>query len=57
MSQNKISVRLITRNDFSYTWLEKNPILLLGELGIENDTGLLKAGDGIHTWSELDWFD
>ena len=55
MSQNKISVRLITRNDFSYTWLEKNPILLLGELGIENDTGLLKAGDGIHTWSELDY--
>lgn len=55
MAQNQVNVRLITRNDTAQNWLEKDPILLMGELGIENDTGLLKVGDDIHPWSELDY--
>lgn len=53
MVQNSIGVRLITRNDTSVAWEEKNPVLMLGELGLESDTGLLKAGDDIHPWVDL----
>ena len=38
----------------TYTrWLEVNPILKQGEPGFEIDTGRLKIGDGIRTWSDL----
>ena len=39
----------------SSVWRSKNPILLSGELGIETDTKLLKVGDGVHSWNELDY--
>ena len=55
MAQNQINVRLVTRNDLAATWEEKNPILLLGEFGFETDTGLVKVGDNVHTWKELDY--
>ena len=34
-------------------WLASGLILLDGELGYCSDTGLIKVGDGEHTWSEL----
>ena len=37
----------------SFRWLELNPILQQGEPGFEIDTGKLKIGDGVHTWTEL----
>lgn len=36
-------------------WAEVNPILYEGELGLETDTRKFKFGDGIHTWSELEY--
>lgn len=30
-----------------------NPVLQLGEMGYETDTGLLKVGDGVTAWSDL----
>ena len=53
MAQNRVNVRLVTRNDSAANWNEKNPVLLLGEFGFETDTGLIKVGDDIHPWKEL----
>ena len=32
-----------------------NPILLKGEIGIEIDTNKIKIGDGVKTWTQLDY--
>lgn len=53
MAQNRVNVRLVTRNDSAAKWNEKNPVLLLGEFGFETDTGLIKVGDDVHPWKEL----
>lgn len=55
MAQNRVNVRLITRNDTAANWKEKDPILMLGEFGFETDTGLIKVGDDHHPWSELNY--
>lgn len=34
-------------------WNDKNPILLQGEIGIENDTNRFKFGDGSNNWKSL----
>lgn len=34
-------------------WRSQNPILLQGVLGMELDTGLIKAGDGAMDWAGL----
>lgn len=35
----------------------QNPVLLANETGIEFDTGLLKIGDGVTEWNDLDYID
>ena len=44
---------IILRHDTSTEWMLNNPILALGEYGVEDDTHRVKRGDGIHTWDEL----
>lgn len=34
-------------------WVLKNPILLIGELGVETDTHQFKIGDGVTAWNSL----
>jgi hypothetical protein len=34
-------------------WAVVDPILFDGQLGIETDTGVIKVGDGVSTWSNL----
>ena len=34
-------------------WIQKNPILRLGEPAYSTDVNKLKIGDGIHLWSEI----
>ena len=34
-------------------WIEKNPILRLGEPAYSTDVNRLKIGDGTHLWSEI----
>ena len=34
-------------------WNAANPILALGELGLETDTNKMKAGDGAVAWGQL----
>lgn len=52
---NRVKATLILRNDTASEWFSKNPILALGEIGAENDTGLLKLGDGLHRFNDLDY--
>ena len=37
-------------------WTAANPILIIGELGFETDTNLIKAGDGTTAWTGLGYF-
>ena len=50
MAQRQLNTRIIIRNDTSANWTAANPVLLKGELGIENDTGVVKCGDGVAKW-------
>lgn len=47
--------RILLRNDSKIAWEKENPILAQGELGLENDTHLLKVGDGKTAWNELNY--
>ena len=37
-------------------WTAANPILIIGELGFETDTNLIKAGNGTTSWSSLPYY-
>ena len=45
--------RVLNRVDTSENWATINPILLKGEMGIEEDTGLFKVGTGTRRWNDL----
>ena len=53
--QNKYQLvsRFSQYNLTKQEWLDKNPILLKGEIGVESDTSAIKIGDGINIWSNL----
>jgi len=50
-----MAVQIQLRNDTAANWSSANPILAQGEMGIETDTKLFKIGDGVNTWSELEY--
>lgn len=50
-----LKARIQLKKDTSETWRINNPVLLDGEAGYESDTNLMKVGDGIHHWLELDY--
>lgn len=43
-------------SDTSYNWSKYNPVLLLGEIGYETDTGKFKIGNGHSTWEDIEYF-
>ena len=49
----KIVTRIQNKYDPSTEWANNNPILLVGEIGFESDTGKFKIGDGERTWLKL----
>lgn len=55
MAQNSVRATLILRNDLAATWASRNPVLAKGEIGAEIDTGLLKLGDGVKNFNQLDY--
>lgn len=57
MANRTINTKIKLRNDTSANWISKNPILLLGELGLETDTRKIKVGDGVSTWNTLNYSD
>lgn len=44
---------IILRHDTSTNWTINNPILALGEYGVEDDTHRIKRGDGETGWKDL----
>lgn len=50
---NNLFCTIIPRHDISTNWTINDPILTLGEYGVEDDTHRLKRGDGETKWSEL----
>lgn len=53
MATNRLPVQLLIRNATADTWTTRNPTLEQGEFGLENDTFLIKIGDGIRDWEHL----
>ena len=49
---SKIQIRRGTAAE----WTAANPILIIGELGFETDTRLIKAGDGSTAWTGLAYY-
>lgn len=47
--------RILLRRDTSTNWDTNNPILSLGEPGVETDTLRVKLGDGVSNWQTLDY--
>lgn len=45
--------RLKLRRDTSDRWYSINPVLAEGEPGVELDSGRIKIGDGVSTWTDL----
>lgn len=43
------------RNGAALSWTANNPTLLVGEIGVESDTGRFKIGDGTTAWTGLDY--
>jgi len=46
-------IQLQFRRDTSLNWVQTNPLLASGEMGIELDTHSFKIGDGILRWNQL----
>lgn len=46
-------MRFGQRYDTAARWLLADPVLALGEIGIEFDTGNIKIGNGTLAWSDL----
>ena len=44
------------RRDTAANWTSSNPTLAQGELGLETDTGQLKAGTGSTAWTSLGYY-
>lgn len=49
----QLNTRIVLRNDTAANWSSVNPVLLKGEIGMENDTRKQKMGDGISRWNAL----
>jgi hypothetical protein len=50
-----MAVQIQLRNDTAAAWTSANPVLAQGELGVESDTKLIKLGDGINNWNDLEY--
>ena len=53
MNEKQRYYTIILRHDTSTNWAVNNPILVLGEYGVEDDTHRVKRGDGTSKWTEL----
>ena len=53
MEEDKKVYTIILRHDTSTNWMINNPILTLGEYGVEDDTHRVKRGNGEDSWENL----
>ena len=57
MATTAIKTRVVLRNDISENWMNVNPVLLKGEIGIDLDVNRIKIGDGTTAWNDLKFAD
>ena len=48
-----MAVQIQLRNDTAANWTSANPILAIGEVGVETDNNKMKVGDGTSHWADL----
>jgi hypothetical protein len=48
-----VQTRIQLRHDTAANWTSTNPVLAVGEAGVETDTKLVKHGDGATAWVSL----
>ena len=53
MVETVLTARIQMRNDTATRWAICNPVLLIGEIGVESDDGKFKIGDGVTAWNDL----
>ena len=53
MATKTIKTKFQMRNDTAEKWAAANPVLLIGEIGFENDTNKFKFGNGATAWNDL----
>lgn len=46
-------MKIQLRHDTAAAWVAANPVLADAELGVEDDTGRFKIGDGVTAWIDL----
>ena len=51
------TVRIQLRRDTAANWFTTNPILKVGEPGVDTTNDKIKIGDGITAWNSLPYFD
>ena len=51
-----MAVIIQLRHDTASNWTTNNPILAVGEAGIETDTNRIKIGNGVARWNSLAYF-
>jgi hypothetical protein len=51
-----MTIHLMSRRDIAADWTTDNPVLYLGEQGLEMDTRMYKVGDGITAWNDLPYW-
>ncbi len=56
MAEKEVKVKVRLRTDSAVNWLNVNPVLLKGEIGVEEDTGRIKIGNGKSAWAVLPYF-
>lgn len=53
MGVTPVATKIILRHDTAANWTSANPVLSLGEIGLEVGTLLYKIGDGATAWNAL----
>lgn len=48
--------RIQLKRGLAASWTSANPLLAAGEVGLETDTGRLKIGTGLATWTALGYY-
>ena len=48
--------RIQIKRGLAASWTAGNPLLATGEIGLETDTGRIKIGTGLATWTALGYY-
>lgn len=56
MAAKNIKVTLLIRQDTAVNWTAKNPVLKSGEWGYDTTNKIVKLGDGVTAWNNLEQF-